>query len=283
MSAEARADLTGVRVGATVGPGGRAVASRFPGPGGVGMTTDRPHVRLGLAWAGVTVAVTVAGPRYLAVWLAVVGALAGAQVAQTWPRTDGRPRAVVAVIGGGLVPLAAVAGALGEVAGVALVAALALAWDPALSAVPWVERTIRTNGVRTLTVAVLVGSAAGGLVAVRQQGLTQALVMLTLVSAYDASAYLVGAGSSSRLAGPVAGVASVAALTIGVAAVLVPPFRGISPWVLGGLVAVLAPAGPHVASALLGDRGGRVAVLRRLDSMLLVGPAWAVAARLLTR
>ena len=204
------------------------------------------------------------------------------QVAQSWPLGDGRPSAVVAVTGGGLVPLVAVTGIVGEVAGAALVAALGLAWEPARSARSRTGRAVRTSGGRTVAVAVLVGSAAAAPVAVRQQGVTQALVLLTLVSAYDAGAYLVGVGSSSMWAGPIAGAAAVAALTLGVAAVLVPPFRGISPWVLGGLVAALAPIGPHVATALLGDRGGRAAVLRRLDSMLVLGPAWAVAARLLT-
>ena len=46
---------------------------------------------------------------------------------------------------------------------------------------------------------------------------------------------------------------------------------------------MLAPFGPPAATLLLGDRGARVRVLRRIDSLLLVGPAWAVTAAALLR
>jgi hypothetical protein len=63
--------------------------------------------------------------------------------------------------------------------------------------------------------------------------------------------------------------------------VLVPPFDGNSPWILGGLAAVLAPVGPVVASSLTGDRSARVPALRRLDTLIVLGPAWVAATAVL--
>ena len=62
------------------------------------------------------------------------------------------------------------------------------------------------------------------------------------------------------------------------AGVLVPPFRGPSPWILGGLTAALAPAGVVAVSRLVADPHAPVQGARRLDSLLLVGPVWAVLA-----
>ena len=51
--------------------------------------------------------------------------------------------------------------------------------------------------------------------------------------------------------------------------------------VLGGVAATLAPLGPAVAGRLLGERHAPVPALRRLDSLLLLAPAWAIAAAVL--
>ncbi|MDQ3574517.1 MAG: hypothetical protein M3404_06285, partial [Actinomycetota bacterium] len=42
-----------------------------------------PHGRLSLIWAIVTVATTMAGPLWLALWLAAASGLAGAQIARS--------------------------------------------------------------------------------------------------------------------------------------------------------------------------------------------------------
>jgi hypothetical protein len=104
--------------------------------------------------------------------------------------------------------------------------------------------------------------------------------MLMLVLVYDASAYLVGTGAASPWEGPAAGAAFILAITLAVAAVFVPPFRGVTPWVFGFLAAVLAPLGPYAGSALLPEPKSRAPGLRRLDSLLVLGPVWAVLALL---
>ena len=109
------------------------------------------------------------------------------------------------------------------------------------------------------------------------------LVLLTLVGVYDASAYVVGAGATNLWEGPAAGIAFMAAVTLAVAAVFVPPFTGASPWLLGLVAAVCAPIGPIVASLLLGDRARPAQALRRLDSLLVLGPVWSAAALVLLK
>jgi len=66
-------------------------------------------------------------------------------------------------------------------------------------------------------------------------------------------------------------------VTVAVAA-FAPQFRGNSPWELGVLAAVLAPLGPAAASLVVGDRRVPVRALHRLDSLVLLGPIWAIAA-----
>ena len=127
----------------------------------------------------------------------------------------------------------------------------------------------------TMAVGVPIGLAAASPVLVRHTGIAATLLLLALVCIYDAGAYLVGTGASSAWEGPAAGVAALIPVTIFAEVALVPPFAGAQPLFLGLLAAVLAPAGPVAASALLGDRSGHAPALRRLDSLLLLGPLWA--------
>ena len=140
----------------------------------------------------------------------------------------------------------------------------------------------RTGVPVAAAAAAVLGLAAAAPVLLRAEtGLVPVLVLLAFAMAYDAGNYLVGSGASSAWEGPAAGMAAVGTLTLVVAAVLVPPFRGVTPWVLGGLAAVLAPLGPIVGTALQGRHQGRVPALRRLDSLILLGPLWSLAAVLL--
>ena len=79
-----------------------------------------------------------------------------------------------------------------------------------------------------------------------------------------------------------AGVASVVCVSLFVA-VLVPSLSGASPFLLGLLAGALAPLGPLAASAILGDRSADAPALRRLDSLLLLGPIWALSAAALIK
>jgi len=239
-----------------------------------------PHVRMALVWATVTVVSAATGQVWLAAWLALVALVAGGQVARSWRRRPARPTAPVVVLGAAALPVAAAFGtpALAIAAGVVIVGAVV---GPLVAAAG--QSKVRDNPALTLAFALGLGMAAASPVIARERGLVPALVLLTFVGVYDASAYVVGAGASNVWEGPVAGAAFIAAVTLLVAAVFVPPFTGASPWILGAIAAVLAPLGPVVGSLLLGERGGATQALRRLDSLLVAGPVWAAASLVLLK
>jgi hypothetical protein len=135
------------------------------------------------------------------------------------------------------------------------------------------------DALLTASIALTVGASAAVVPVVRAElGFTAAVVLLLSVHAYEASAFLIGAGSRHRWEGAVAGAASVAALALAAAAVLVPPFRGASAWVLGAVAIALTSAGRRAASAVLPTTDAFAPALRRLDGFLLTGPVWAVIA-----
>lgn len=242
-------------------------------------TADVPHVRLGLAWAGATAAVTFAGRGWTGAWCAFVAGLAAAQVARAHRRSGARPLVGVAAGLGAALPLAAVAG-VGEVAaacaagiGVALVGRLVLVGE--------VLGRPTDDVARTIVAGVVPGLAAATLVLVRGLGRTEALVLFALVAAHDAGSFLAGAGAAGRWEGPLTGAACTIPVTLAVAALWTDPFAGASPWVLGGIAAVTAPLGPALARVLV--PAGRAPALGRLDSLLVTGPIWAWAALALLR
>jgi hypothetical protein len=189
---------------------------------------------------------------------------------------------VVAGVGAACVTLAAAAGplAVAVAAGVVPVAALGYA----LASRSMVERAF-SEPLLVSGAAAVVGLGGAAPVLLREAaGLVPALVLLAYAMAYDAGTYVVGSGAVSAWEGPAAGIAAMGTVTLTVAALFVPPFSGASPWLLGALAAVLAPIGPMIGLALCGngdDRKVRLPALRRLDSLLVLGPLWSVAAVLM--
>lgn len=229
-----------------------------------------PHARLGVVWFAVSMLALAAGRLPFAVLMAGCAGLAAVQAARSWRV---RPRPAVPVAGGAAAALvlAAAAGPVAVGGTVVVVVGLVVAGAAAAG-----ER--RADPVLTLAIAGTVGLAAASPVLLLHRGAAAVFVLLVFAAVHDASAYVVGTGARNAWEGPAAGAASIAAVTLGVASVLVPPFRGASPWLLGGLAIVLAPIGPYVGSALLGHRGARVPALRRLDSLLVLAPVWSLVA-----
>lgn len=254
------------------GPGRWSGVARLAPP----MDVDGPRIRLGLVWAAVTTVAVVLGP--LATSLAFAGTAlgAGGQAARSWRRTSRRPYRPAAAGGAALCALAGSAGpgAVLAAAGVVVVAAV-LAQVLRPGGRDWDARV-------TVAIAVLIGVGAATPAVMRDElGLAPTLVFVLAIHAVDASIFVVGSGAASRWEGPVAGAATAGVVGLGSAAVLVPPFRGVSPWVLAGAVAVLAPLGTYVATALLGRGEAQVPALRRLDAYLVAGPVWALLGHLL--
>ena len=240
---------------------------------------DGPRVRLGMGWAFVTFTAAAAGPVWIGIWMALAGAIAAAQTSRTW-RGRRRPHIGIASAGAALLALSAANGVVLFVATGALIGVAAFAVGPLRAAAGKATRG-RVSGPLTLLLAGSVGCSAAAPVLARQLGLVEAVVLLALVGVFDASNYLIGSGAANPWEGPAAGVAFIATVTLAVAAVFVPPFRGASPWLLGLIAAVLTPAGPVVATSLIGTEGASVPALRRLDSLLLTGPVWVAVAALM--
>jgi len=232
---------------------------------------DGPHVRLGLAWALATALATVAGIAPLGVWFSVVAGLGAAQATRGWRSRPRAPFGPVAIAGAALLPLAAVVGGWAVAAAVTAVAAGAVAVR--LASPPAVAP--RREPLLTLLVAVPIGVAAASPVLARHLGLVEPFVLLAMASAYDAGNYLVGSGAAAAWEGAVAGAVSLVPVTVAGAVALVPRFAA-APFLLGGIVAVLAPLGPPAATVLIGDE--RASAVRRIDSLLLAGPVWAATA-----
>ena len=238
----------------------------------------RPHGRLGVAWAVVTAGALAAGPGWLALWLAVIAFVAASQTANVWRKRGERPLPAFAAATAAALPLTAITGV--DHMNMAVAGAIVLTLVARLASPT--KAPGRDVGL-TLVIGMSIGMAAAAPVLLRSINLSAALYLLACAALYDAGAYLVGTGASSVWEGPAAGVVALLPLTMLAALAFVPPFGGGAPWLLGAMAAVLAPVGPVAGSALLGDRTAHAPALRRLDSLLIMGPIWAwCAAALLT-
>ena len=212
------------------------------------------------------VAATIAAPAVVALLVAPVAAVAAASVARHGNRMPARA-AGVAAIGAAAVPLAALAG-----------------WAAALGVLALAAGAVALAGGRDPRVAASVAApaaAAASLVLADHGSPGTALCLASAMCLFDMGNYLMGTGRDGGVLGAVSGAAGVGVLAVLAAAVIDPPFSGIRPWVVFGLIAALAPLGVILGRRIAGD--ARLPALRRLDSVLLAGPAWVLATHLLLR
>jgi len=120
-------------------------------------------------------------------------------------------------------------------------------------------------------------------IAARAGGLAEVLSILGLIAGYDAAAYVVGTGAGNHWEGPAAGVATVLAGGLAVAALADPPFTLLTTALLVLIVCVAGPAGPSLVRWLTPplaedeEAGAREApAVRRLSTFLAAGPALLV-------
>ena len=236
---------------------------------------DGPRVRLALVWAAVVVLAVLAGAATSAFVFAGVAVGAAGQACRSWRRAEQRPYRPVAIGGAVVIALAGGAGPLAVPAAAVLVT---------IASVVVVQTSLggtRFDARLTAAIALVVGVGAAVVPLARAElGTTPVLVLVASVFASEASGFLVGAGARTPYEAPAASVVAVAVVTVATAAVLAPPFRGASPWMLGALVAALVPLGPRVASALLPDPAAFAPALRRLDAFIAIGPVWVLVASL---
>jgi len=237
--------------------------------------TDKPHVRLGLAWLVVTIAAAAGGRTTLGIWMSALAAVAAIQVTKAWMERHERPVSYVAVAGAGALPLAAIGGlaTLNIVVVLAVVITL-------LARIANPTKAPSRDVALTLMIILPIGLATAAPVLLRGISLAAPLALFAFAAAHDMGNYLVGTGAASEWEGPIAGIAAIFCVTLFVA-VLVPSLGGGGPFLLGLVAAILAPLGPLAASIILGDRDAKAPALRRIDSLLLMAPVWAWLAAVL--
>ena len=248
---------------------------------------DGPKVRLGVVWFVVLIGAALAHRVALGGVLGVAAALAADEVLRLHvPDADdapggrlarvlGEPNRLPVLLAAGAVPLAAVAGS-DALAGALVAGALVL---PA-----WRAITVRESDPGMLPLASLavpaLGLAAAAPVLLHRMAPWAAIVLIVLVSAYDAGDFIVGTGAATDWEGPAAGVVAVGVCAFVAAAFPVPPLDVDGAALLGLLTALLAPFGPPLGSVLVGGGAIKARYVRRLDVLLLVAPVavWAAPA-----
>jgi hypothetical protein len=235
-------------------------------------------------WAALLFAAADAGPAATAGLLIPVGVVAAVSAVRSeaaarsaaeirvrpgWPAVS--LVVAIAIIPAVTLPLVALAGprpALGAGAVLTLVVAAVL-----------FATTRGKFRFRILFAAFCPAIAAASVVLALRQGHSEAVTLLAAVCLYDMASFVMGTGPLGGPVGVLAGWLTVGALAVLVAAVMVPPYSGRTPWILLGLVAVLAPVGVVLCAVIA--RGRRLPALRRLDSLVLAGPGWVIAVGLL--
>ncbi|QGG93778.1 hypothetical protein [Actinomarinicola tropica] len=244
--------------------------SRF----GIVYDIDGPRVRLGVLWFFVALGCLYLGIAAVAVLFAAVAALAAAQTATVLRTKWRRPDRAVAAGVAGVVPLAAALGT--GLAGAALVVATLVAVGLAVAR-PQKGSDPLVDAGAVVRASLAVGLAAASVVLLYRVDIGAAVTIVLLVSAYEVGDFLVGTGAANQVEGPVSGILLMAVLTAALSVLVPPPpFEGSAIWLFAAVVAVGAPLGQVLASAILPRAGAPARALRRLDSYLVAAPAWLV-------
>jgi hypothetical protein len=255
---------------------------------------DGPRVRLGLLWFLVALAAWVLGPWGLAVVYGVAAGAAAMQTARCWLAVRRRPDRVCA--GAGAVALCLAAAVTTGLLGVTIVLFAAAAVILAASGTTLFgsaspdgpgrgggrdrhrrrfEDVLDDAGF-TIRSGLFVGFAAACVVVTDRFSVGAAIALLVLVGAYETGDYLIGSGSPTRFEGPIAGGIAQMVAAFAITALGVKPFTFPEGMLLGAMAAVLCPLGQLLASLVLPAYDAPASALRRLDSLLLLAPAWAL-------
>jgi hypothetical protein len=239
--------------------------------------TDGPRVRLGVLWFLVNVATWFAGVWAITVLYGVIAGVAALQTARCWRRQGARPDRAVAGAGAVAMVLAAgiTTGALG-IAILGLVVAAFVVAERRAAATPRRRTPAFVDAAATIKCSLFPGLAAASVVVTARFSLGGAIALILLVSAYETGDYIVGSGAPNPYEGPVAGATAIVVITFAVTALGVRPLSFPGSFALGAMAAVLCPIGQLVASAVLPSVTAPASALRRLDSLLVLAPAWAL-------
>lgn len=234
---------------------------------------EGPRVRLGLAWFVVLAAAVWLGPWALAAVYAGAAGWAAWQTVVAWREEgEGGDRWVAAAVAAAL-PVVALADT--RLLGLALLALVVVVLVAAYLT-HGLDAMLDVAGTTAMS-ALFVGLAGASVVVTARLEIGAAVVLLALVSAYEVGDFLVGSGASRAAEGPIGGAIALGVTAFAVVVLQVDPFDGVDAWGWAALAAVACPIGQLAASAILPRADARAPALRRLDSLLVLGPVWAVS------
>ena len=238
---------------------------------------EGPRIRLGLLWF-VVVFVALGFGRALSdlpligVVYAGVGAVAAAQVVEAWVRPPPAYLRSAAMLIAGSVGLSASFGA--RALGVVLLAAIFVGVGVGVLRAFRRESLLATTAL-VLQAALLPGLAAASVVLTMRYEIGACVILLAMLMAFDAGDFIIGSGAGSPIEGSVAGGLMIVLVGAVAAIIGAPPFDGVMVWFFVLAAVILCPLGQIAASWLLPDATTRAPALRRIDSLLILGPVWA--------
>jgi hypothetical protein len=235
-----------------------------------------PRVRFGVGWFALTMLALIGGRWAVAALYSVTAAFAALQTAREWRKSGARPHRPLAGAGALVIGLAGAVST--QAVGLAILGFVGAAVFLAFSSAAATRR--RANPINdaafTIRCGIFAGFAASCVAITTRFSLTAVVGLVFIVAAYEIGDYLVGSGARNPFEGPVAGATAIVVTTFAITAVGLKPFVFPGSFALALLAATLCPAGQVLASAILPKVDARASALRRIDSLLLLAPAWAL-------
>lgn len=236
-----------------------------------------PRVRLGVGWFLLAMAALVGGRYAVAALFSATAAFAALQTAREWRKSRARPHRPLA--GAGALAIGLAGAVSTSLVGVVILGFAGASLFVAFSAAAASKR--RANPIDdagfTIRCGLFAGFAAACMGITARYSLTAAVGLVLIVAAYEIGDYLVGSGARNPFEGPVAGATAIVVVTFAITAVGLKPFVFPGSFALAALAATLCPAGQVMASVILPKVDAPVSALRRIDSLLLLAPVWALA------
>jgi len=239
--------------------------------------TNGPRVRLGLGWFAVVVLALLAGRFAIGLLYSLTASAAAFQAAYVWQKAGARPHRLAA--GAGALAIG-VCGALATpLVGIAILIFVGISmffsYGIAARSRGRLDPLVMTSF--TIRCGLFPGFAAACVGITARYSLTGAAGLVLIVCAYEVGDYLVGSGADNPYEGPVAGAAAIVVVTFAITALGLKPFVFPGSFALAALAAVLCPMGQLAASLILPKVDAPASALRRIDSLLVLAPAWALA------
>jgi len=240
--------------------------------------TSVPRVRLGIGWFALNIVALVVGVWGVAFLYSATAGIAALQTAREWRKNGTYPHRVAAGAGAAAI---GIAGAIStRLVGIVILGFVGAAVFLASSAAAATKRRNARpidDAAFTVRCALFVGFAAACMATTTRLSTTAAVGLVLVVASYEVGDYIVGSGARNSFEGPIAGATAIVVVTFAITAVGLKPFVFPGSFALAGLAAVLCPAGQLLASLILPKVDAAAGGLRRIDSLLLLAPVWAVA------